>query len=214
VEHDPSSYVLVVDDEAVVREFLRRCLEAAGYRVKQAGDAEEAIEIMKNAPAKVVLCDIRMPGHDGLWLAERLRASWPRTAIVMATAIDDRETVRRSSAAGAVDYLTKPIAAEHLLRVVGRAMQARSERGSVVERAIATPLEIDLTEENLEKGIEAEYALEHAVRCTSCREMIKSLKAVRVMRSKVNFTSTLPRRGRIVVCPRCLAILPVELGNF
>lgn len=214
MERDPSSYVLVVDDEPAVREYLRRCLEAAGYAVKQAPSAEEALEFMNLGPASVVLCDIRMPGRDGLWLAEQVRSRWPRTAIVMATALDDRETVQKSTAVGAVDYLTKPIAAEHLLRVVGRAMQARNERGSVIDRAIATPLEIDATDENLENGIEAEYALEHPVRCSACREMIKSLKAVRVMRSKVNFTSTLPRRGRILVCPRCSAIMPAELGNF
>ena len=231
-------YVLVVDDESAVRDYMRRCLESSGYPVKQAPSADEALELMQNAPASVVLCDIRMPGHDGLWLAEQLRARWPRTAIIMATALDDRETVRMSTALGAVDYLTKPIAAEHLLQVVGRAVRARTER-TALERAaaerpgfddgaqralpdraapataIVSPLpEIDITDESLEKGIEAEYTLEHTVRCGSCRERINTLKAVRVMRSKVNFTSTLPRRGRILVCPHCLAIMPAELGNF
>jgi len=61
---------------------------------------------------------------------------------------------------------------------------------------------------------EAEYALECPVRCPACGELISTLKAVRVLRSKVNFTSTLPRRGRIIACPRCLAIVPAELSNF
>ena len=226
-------YVLVVDDESAVRDFLRRCLQASGYAVKQAPSADEALELMHMAPASVALCDIRMPGHDGLWLAEQLRAKWPRTAIVMATALEDRETVRQSTALGAVDYLTKPIAAEHLLQVVSRAIRARNER-TALERAATEPVagripsdrvavaaaaaypleEIDITDESLEKGIEAEYTLEHPVRCAACRERVNTLKAVRVMRSKVNFTSTLPRRGRILVCPRCLAIMPAELGNF
>ena len=128
--------LLVVDDEAVVREFLRRCLEATGYPVKQAPDADEALEIMNNTPAAVVVCDIRLPGRDGLWLAEQLRAKWPRTAIVMATAVDDRETVSKSLALGAVDYLTKPISAEHLLHVVNRAMRARIERAAIERVAL------------------------------------------------------------------------------
>ena len=215
--------VLVVDDEQVVRDFLQRCLETSGYRVKQATNAEEALALMNATPAAAVLCDIRMPGHDGLWLAERIRARWPRVAIIMATAVDDHDTVRQSSALGAVDYLTKPIAAEHLLQVVGRALRARSERKrSATNHSVApaeslfapAPIDVEETEESLEGGIEAEYTLEHAVRCSACREKITTLKAVRVMRSRVNFTSTLPRRGRLVVCPKCLAIMPVELGNF
>src|SRR5216683_6188025 len=94
--HDPSSYVLVVDDESVVRNFLARCLEGWGYTTRKAGSAAEALELMVEKPASLVLCDIRMPGQDGLWLADRLRAHWPHTPVVMATAIDDLETVRES----------------------------------------------------------------------------------------------------------------------
>src|SRR5688500_9199621 len=94
---DPvSSYILVVDDEAVVREFLSRCLERGGYTVKQAGSAAEALETMVATPASAVLCDIRMPGQDGLWLADRLHTHWPKIPVVMATAIDDQQTVQQS----------------------------------------------------------------------------------------------------------------------
>jgi len=61
---------------------------------------------------------------------------------------------------------------------------------------------------------EAEYALECPIRCPACGELVSSLKAVRLLRAKVNFTSTLPRRGRVITCPRCLAIVPAELSNF
>lgn len=210
---DPAACVLIVDDEPVVRDFLKRCLEASGYPVKQAGNADEALELMAAIPASVVLCDIRMPGQDGLWLAERLRAKWPRTAIIMATAVDDHDIIRQSSALGAADYLIKPIAAEHLLQVVGRAVRARTERESAERGASSSP-ERDMTDGRLEHGIEAEYTLEHPVKCSACGESISTLRAVRLIRSRVNFTSTLPRRGRIVTCPRCLAIMPVELGNF
>jgi uncharacterized protein with PIN domain len=61
---------------------------------------------------------------------------------------------------------------------------------------------------------EAEYALESPGKCPVCGEEINSLSAVRLLRSQVNFTSTLPRRGRVMVCPQCNAILPAELTNF
>jgi CheY-like chemotaxis protein len=73
-----SGYVLVVDDDPAIRELLCRCLEASGHLVKQASSADVALDVMAEAPASVVLCDIRMPGRDGLWLAERLRAEWRR----------------------------------------------------------------------------------------------------------------------------------------
>lgn len=62
--------------------------------------------------------------------------------------------------------------------------------------------------------IEAEYTLESPVRCPACGERITTIKAVRLIRAQVNFTSTLPRRGRVLACPNCLAVIPAELSNF
>jgi hypothetical protein len=61
---------------------------------------------------------------------------------------------------------------------------------------------------------DAVYRLETPVRCPQCGDTISSLKAVRLLRTQVNFTSTLPRRGRILICPSCLSIVPAELTNF
>jgi DNA-binding NtrC family response regulator len=200
----------VVDDEAVVREFLARCLERDGYAVMQAANATEALELMTVEPAAAVLCDIRMPGQDGLWLAERLRSLWPKTPVVMATAIDDLQTVNRTRELGAVDYINKPIHPDQLLDVVRRAIAASKEEATMDEDA---ELQAELAA-STETKIEAEYTLETPVRCPACGERIVSLKAVRLVRSQVNFTSTLPRRGRVIACPNCLAIVPAELTNF
>jgi hypothetical protein len=61
---------------------------------------------------------------------------------------------------------------------------------------------------------DAVYRLETPVRCPHCAETVATLKAVRLLRDTVNFTSTLPRRGRVVACPSCQAILPAELTNL
>jgi DNA-directed RNA polymerase subunit RPC12/RpoP len=61
---------------------------------------------------------------------------------------------------------------------------------------------------------EAVYRLEMPVKCPYCRETVATLRAVRLLRDTVNFTSTLPRRGRIVACPNCDSILPAELTNL
>jgi two-component system response regulator YesN len=70
---------------------------------------------MAAAPAEVVLCDISMPEHDGLWLAEQVRARWPATSIIMATGHDESDLVRQSRKLGALAYVTKPFD-PHLVR--------------------------------------------------------------------------------------------------
>ena len=60
----------------------------------------------------------------------------------------------------------------------------------------------------------ATYTLEMAVRCPHCEETIRSIRIVGLSRSQVAFTSTLPRKGRVAVCPECDAILPVELSGL
>jgi hypothetical protein len=60
-------------------------------------------------------------------------------------------------------------------------------------------------------SFEAEYLAESPVRCPGCREDIESVEVVRLLRSQVNFTSTLPRRGYVAVCPKCQTVLPAEL---
>lgn len=61
---------------------------------------------------------------------------------------------------------------------------------------------------------DALYRLESPARCPQCGETLSELRAVRLLRVEVNFTSMLPRRGRIVVCPYCRTIVPAELTNF
>jgi DNA-binding NtrC family response regulator len=115
------SYVLIVDDEAPIRDFLTRWLQAWGYTVKSAAGANEAITVMAEEPASIMLCDVMMPGRDGLSLLEEVRERWPQTAVIMATALQDLQTVTRSRRDGAIDYVTKPFGREPLLQALRRA---------------------------------------------------------------------------------------------
>ncbi|HEV8375206.1 MAG TPA: hypothetical protein VGR38_03100 [Candidatus Polarisedimenticolia bacterium] len=63
------------------------------------------------------------------------------------------------------------------------------------------------------ESYEAEYALESPLTCPKCDKVVSSLLVLRLLRSKVNFTSTLPRRGHVIVCPECRGILSAELGG-
>ena len=117
------AYVLVVDDEESIRRLLTRWLSGWGYESKEAANAEAAIEIMTAEPADIMLCDVMMPVHDGIWLAEQVRGRWPRTAVIMASSAQDMETVMRMRKQGAVDYVTKPFGREMLRQALQRASE-------------------------------------------------------------------------------------------
>jgi DNA-binding NtrC family response regulator len=118
------AYVLVVDDEEAIRKLLARWLSGWGYESKHVGSANEAIDAMTADPAAIVLCDVMMPGHDGVWLAEQIRERWPQVAVIMASGAQDLDTVTRMRKQGAVDYVTKPFGRE----MVRQALQRASER--------------------------------------------------------------------------------------
>ena len=115
------SSVLVVDDEEPVRSTLRRRLEKWGYNVRTAANATEALQMMLSEPASIALIDIRLPGQDGLWLAEKIRKRWSNTAIIIATAADDIGAIEKSRELGAVDYVLKPFDSELLRQALDRA---------------------------------------------------------------------------------------------
>ena len=119
-----SGTILVVDDDEGIRRVLSRWVSDMGYAVKTAADADTALEIMRESPIDVALCDVRMPGHDGIWLIEQVGRFYPEIAIVLATGLvemDPMITLRP----GVVGYIVKPFNREELGQVVKRGMAER-----------------------------------------------------------------------------------------
>ena len=115
--------VLVVDDETHVRELMARWLASGGYDVRTAGTADEALDRIQDEPPAVALCDVRMPGHDGLWLAHQIREEAPETAVIMATGVLDVGPAVTSLRQGVIDYLTKPFGRDRLRESVVRGVE-------------------------------------------------------------------------------------------
>jgi len=116
--------ILVVDDDEGVRRVLTRWVADMGYAVQAADGAEKALEVMRDIEVDVALCDVRMPGHDGIWLIDQMRRLHPDTAIVLATGLlemDPMVTLRP----GVVGYIVKPFDREALTEVVKRGMAER-----------------------------------------------------------------------------------------
>jgi len=119
----PNASVLVVDDEIGVRELVARWLAGGGYDVSTASGAEEALTRVHDAAPAVAVCDIRMPGRDGLWLAQQIRQDAPETAVIMATGVQDVGSAVTSLRQGVIDYLTKPFGRDRLRESVLRGIE-------------------------------------------------------------------------------------------
>jgi DNA-binding NtrC family response regulator len=118
--------VLVVDDEAVVRDGVRRVLEADGLRVETAADAAAALAHPAAADCQLVVCDLMLPDQSGLDLLRRLRQARPELAVVMITGYATADHALRAQEVGASDFLAKPFTSSELLTVVREALRGRN----------------------------------------------------------------------------------------
>ena len=109
--------ILVVDDDAAVRESLRRALQLEQYEVQLAADGVEALDLIRDGSAEpdAVILDVSMPRLDGLEVCRRLRRDGNPIPILMLTARDEVSDRVAGLDAGADDYVVKPFALEELL---------------------------------------------------------------------------------------------------
>ena len=108
--------ILVVEDEASIRELVALNLKMTGWEVLEAPSAERALElIQKNPPCDVALLDIMLPGMDGFSLCETIRHGDPYIGIIMASAKGQESDKIRGLSIGADDYITKPFGTSELL---------------------------------------------------------------------------------------------------
>jgi two-component system, OmpR family, response regulator MprA len=121
--------ILVVDDEAAVRNALDRALRLEGYGTTLASDGVEALDALATAAPDAIVLDVLMPRLDGIELCRRLRGAGDATPILMLTARDAIADRVRGLDAGADDYLVKPFALEEL-RARLRALLRRAGDGS------------------------------------------------------------------------------------
>ena len=117
--------ILIVDDEELIRRLLHQKLSSEGYRCQKASSAAQALDKLKSNPVELVILDIKMPGKSGMELLLELRARYPDTAVIMATAIADTTTAIQCMKEGAYDYITKPFNLDKVVLSVGRALEKR-----------------------------------------------------------------------------------------
>jgi two-component system KDP operon response regulator KdpE len=179
--------VLVVDDEKPLREFVRRNLEARGYRVICAANGLEAMAIFENETVDLIILDIMMPHLDGLETTRRIRSD-SRIPIIILTAMGDEADKVRAFDLGADDYLTKPFGVGELLGRV-KAVLRRShwaEPASSEERISRGEITVDVERHAVSVRGEAVdftpiefnllvYLMRHAGKALSHHDILKNV---------------------------------------
>lgn len=119
--------ILVIEDEADVRNFASRVFELEGYRVIQAADVDEGMKLMRQSQPSLVLLDLRLPGRSGWTMLEQLKndaepSAIPVIVFTASAAVQQRERALRM---GAASYLVKPLSAASLKKAVIRILRRK-----------------------------------------------------------------------------------------
>lgn len=117
--------IIFVDDEEHIRIANRQTLELAGFEVRPFDRAEKALPLLTQTWPGIAVCDIRLPGMDGLELLDQVRAVDPDLPIILITGHGDIDMAVGAMRSGAYDFIEKPFAAERLVDTVRRAMEKR-----------------------------------------------------------------------------------------
>ena len=127
---DSGARILVVDDEAGMRDFLSILLQREGHRVVAAANGKEALRLAREGRFDLVISDIRMPQLDGVGLLGGLREADPEMPVILITAFASASSTIEAMKQGAFDYLTKPFKVEEIKGVVTRALEAQRVRAA------------------------------------------------------------------------------------
>ena len=136
--------ILIVDDEQSYRQLLTLVFETDGHSVRTAMNGRQALAALQEAPADVIISDVKMPDMDGIDLLRAVRETVPDLGVILMTAFASVETAREAFKLGADDFITKPFDVEELKLIVKKALEkqalidenrafkrAQRERGSI-----------------------------------------------------------------------------------
>jgi DNA-binding response OmpR family regulator len=133
--------VLLIEDDARIRDIVERGLGARGFVVSSAPDGESGTDLARKLDVDLVLLDLILPGASGLEVLEEIRAAKPRLPVIALTALDDTGSKIGGLEAGADDYVTKPFSVEELAARVRARLRWTDEEGGVLKSG---PLTLDL----------------------------------------------------------------------
>ncbi len=169
-----SARILIVDDEATIRDTLCTILKEEGFDARSAENGRRALEKLQEENYDLVITDLRMPEMDGLELLKAVKLNSPQTSVIIITAYGSMESAIEALRLGAFDYLIKPLDFDDVILRVRRLMQHR-----------------ELVEENriLREAIEERYSFSHIIgESPAMKRVFRMIERVSQTRSNVLIT--------------------------
>jgi putative nucleotidyltransferase with HDIG domain len=117
--------ILIVDDEPMIRHLLNVKFSRQGYHCEEASSSYQTLEKLKAYPADLIMLDMKMPGKSGIELLPELKACYPNTAVIMATAVAEANLAIQCMRLGADDYITKPFNLDEVVLSVEKTLEKR-----------------------------------------------------------------------------------------
>ncbi len=154
--------ILLIDDDAAVRESMSRTLKSAGYTVQAAASGEEGLTAAREGSFDVILSDMRMPGLSGLDVLRKLREAHIDSVFIIMTGFGTVDTAVEAMKLGAVDFVQKPFFRDELLMRV---------RGAAERRQLAR--QVDLLQRHIRAGGPMDALLGESAAITQVKQMIR-----------------------------------------
>ena len=150
------SKILVIDDERSIRNTLKDILEYEKYQVDLAEDGQQGIELIRKNEYDTVLCDIKMPGMDGIEVLQKIQILVPDVPVIMISGHGNIDTAVESIKKGAFDYIEKPLDLNRLLITIRNAMDKSNliTETKVLKKKVNKKYEIVGSSEAMQKIIE------------------------------------------------------------
>ncbi len=121
--------ILVVDDEEIVLESCQAVLEEAGFEAVLVPSADKALQAMKHEDFTLLLIDVKMPEHDGMYLMEEVKKRRPGTPVIVMSGYYTADTINEAIRMGAATFIAKPFEPEELITTIQRVMEKEEHHG-------------------------------------------------------------------------------------
>jgi DNA-binding NtrC family response regulator len=115
--------ILVVDDDAIVIKSCKRILEAEGFEVLTVPSADEALEMIRKYDFDLLLLDVKMPKHDGMFLMREIKKDLPDAPIIVMSGYPTPETIADVLKLGATQFIPKPFKPDELVKLIRQVIQ-------------------------------------------------------------------------------------------
>ena len=120
--------ILVVDDDAIVIKSCKRILEAEGFEVSTVPNAEEALDAIRKYDFDLLLIDVKMPKHDGMYLMKELKKELPDVPTIAMSGYPTPETISDILELGATQFIPKPFRPDELMKTIRQVQKKISSR--------------------------------------------------------------------------------------